>query len=203
MLAPGESYYIYEKTLAFPGLNGLSTSEFQGFNTKEVTTLNEEIVWRIPVRVIQYLKSIQVHSMDGAQTKSTFMSVKSGPGGKDVGPEVGDINRGFGGKFVYLEPLWTDDPSRAANKVELRTFKDGPPQWARVRGQTDLAIGSGGLYRFLDVWHSKGHKTPITDMCIWDRELFDIPEGWTGMTVDLNVGRGGRHLYLVWKSIEV
>lgn len=69
-------------------------------------------------------------------------------------------------------------------------------------GRQDLAAGTGGKFRYL-AWRTDGEKK-ITEVQLlrrqspvsWDtlRSL-----GFQGMTDDINAGRGGDFLHIVWK----
>lgn len=201
VLPPGKSYYIYEKTLMFPGLRSLSTSEMQGFSTKRNHPLNEKVVLRIPIDRINFLRDIKVHVRNGKQVDGDFIGVRTGTKGDVTNMAGGDINRGFGGKFIYLQPLWTKHSAAAVGDISVRT-SGSFPQWAKKRGLTDLAKGAGGDFRFLDVKHGAGFESGITEITLWEKRLYAIPHGWDGMTQDINKGRGGRFLYLVWRSIK-
>lgn len=46
------------------------------------------------------------------------------------------------------------------------------------------------------------HNRKIADVALWrsgDNQN-NPPSGWDGMTMDINKGRAGDYLYLVWKT---
>ncbi|KAG6867895.1 hypothetical protein C0993_009741 [Termitomyces sp. T159_Od127] len=111
-----------------------------------------------------------------------------------------DINRSFGGKYVWLVPEWTTQVSQALTNVDLV-----------IQGQADtryddLAKGAGGNYRYLIPVRRSNQKLFISALTLARSEdaLNDIPEQiWRslpqGATNDINKGRHGDFLYLVWE----
>ncbi|EWZ01168.1 hypothetical protein FOYG_00844 [Fusarium oxysporum NRRL 32931] len=67
----------------------------------------------------------------------------------------------------------------------------------------NLAKGAGGDYRFLDWTRTNFISVRFnTDFALWHQTIPQgaPPAGWHGMISDINAGRGGGCLYLVWKS---
>jgi len=52
-----------------------------------------------------------------------------------------DLNAGFGGKFVWIEPNWTTSPDSAIGGLKVVTSDDTIP------GLENLAQGTEGPYR--------------------------------------------------------
>ncbi|KAJ5645898.1 hypothetical protein N7490_002270 [Penicillium lividum] len=107
-----------------------------------------------------------------------------------------DINNGFGGKFVWIVASYHNNESTAISdiKIDIQDEQD--------TGRHDLASGTGGKFRYLS-WRNDGSKKITTlqllrrrDQVTWDtvRNL-----GFDGWTSDINAGRGGDFLHLVWK----
>lgn len=206
-ISPGDSVYIFEKTITFPSIS-LQTNELTTSSSPNPPQISEEATMCIPVNraTVKYVKNIVARSYSSHTYSKSFIPFRLGYTGQDkdvVTQNWGDINRGFGGDHVYLELSWTEDPNQAADKVKL-ILSNNWLEWVSERGQTDMARGSGGKYRFLDVWHRReGCKEKIIDVVLWEGELGRVPDGWTDMTIDLNRGRRGRYLYIVWKSVTV
>ncbi|CDF33130.1 unnamed protein product [Chondrus crispus] len=202
-IEPGESVYVFEKKIKFPTISW-ETGELTVWPSADIPTLNEDVLMKIPVHEapIKYLKDIKVHTYGAMTYSKDFMLYKDGLSGESKNVERenwGDINRGYGGKYVFLEPVWVDDISQGADNISVQ-ISGGVPGWTKERGQQDMAMGAGGDYRFLDIWHRRDVKEKIVDVVLWGGQLVRIPDGWTGMTGDLNKGRGGRYLYIVWKT---
>lgn len=117
---------------------------------------------------------------------------------------------------------------------------------SHIEGMSDLANGSGGMFRYLYMAHDLSlnkyeHKFPfvarapfslpvlffpesfrkhtyththclhvpfaaisryVTEVALWrdDSHHDQVPHGWNGKTSDINDGRGGDFVYLVWKT---
>ena len=200
---PGEALYIFEKKVKFPTVSW-DTGDLKVWPSADIPPLNEEVFMKIPVHMAprKYLKDIKVRTYGVMAYSNNFISYKDGLSGesKNVKTENwGDINRGYGGQYVFLEPVWTADISQGADNIEVK-LSDSFPTWAKDRGQEDMAKGAGGAYRLLDIWHCKDVKEKIVEVVLWGGQLHRVPDGWTGMTGDLNKGRKGRYLYIVWKT---
>ncbi|KAH7126014.1 hypothetical protein EDB81DRAFT_698498 [Dactylonectria macrodidyma] len=105
-----------------------------------------------------------------------------------------DINKGQGGAYVWLRIQWANGPSEIATSFSVEVGD-------RNEGRSDLGKGAGGDYRYL-VENRGGSEWKIKDVALWrsDDKQEQPPSGWDGITTDINVGRGGDYLYLVWKT---
>ncbi|PCH32966.1 hypothetical protein WOLCODRAFT_92728 [Wolfiporia cocos MD-104 SS10] len=105
-----------------------------------------------------------------------------------------DINKGFRGLHVWLVPQWTNNPRNAAVRFEL-AIQDvvNPAHW-------NLAKGAGGDFRYLFPMYNHGQTEKITNISLVRHlnEVSEVPTHYHGMTGDINKGRGGHHLYLIW-----
>ncbi|KAE8323835.1 hypothetical protein BDV39DRAFT_208501 [Aspergillus sergii] len=126
--------------------------------------------------------------------------------GKDTGnepPDIitavdgngNDVNAGFGGEYVWLSPSWTENALEAITEIQILVSDEAIP------GKQDLAQGTGGAYRY--VGFIKG-PPPIRTINLLRRTEEVTPEtikdlGFDGYTQDINAGRGGDYLHLVWK----
>ncbi|KXH31160.1 hypothetical protein CSAL01_08635 [Colletotrichum salicis] len=110
-----------------------------------------------------------------------------------------DINKGFGGKFVWLRIRHATKPEEMVNHI-WRDYLDEP-----LAGRDDdLSKGAGGLYRYLQWSHDMRAKYFVSSVMVWrpKEEQNSPPAGWAGKTDDINKGRGGNYLYLIWKVRE-
>ena len=97
---------------------------------------------------------------------------------------------------VYLYPRYTLLYEEAISGLSL-ILKDNPDS-----SKTDLAMGSSGQYRYLDIERDSDiDATKICDvMLLRSKQRVGLPEEWDGM-FDLNRSRGTEFLYLVWKEL--
>ncbi|KAH6870917.1 hypothetical protein B0T10DRAFT_611422 [Thelonectria olida] len=110
-----------------------------------------------------------------------------------------DINKGFKGKYVWLRLRHATKPEEMVNHI-WRDYLDNP---LPDRGD-DLSAGAGGLYRYLQWSHDMRAKYFVSSVFVWrsSKEQNSPPAGYAGKTDDINKGRGGDFLYLVWKVRE-
>ena len=138
-----------------------------------------------------------MHTYGSANYRSSYIEFRRGLLGVKVNnPWDGnllDINKGKGGDFVYLEPVYTTNPKDAANEIHLEITGSSRS------GKVDLAKGAGGKYRYLYITNRGNTCSKITHVTLWEGRLSAVPEGWDGKTIDLNKGRGGRDIAVVWK----
>ncbi|KAG6894954.1 hypothetical protein C0992_003788, partial [Termitomyces sp. T32_za158] len=111
-----------------------------------------------------------------------------------------DINFDFQGKFVWLVPKWTTQVSQALTNFSLVIQ---PQEDSRYN---DLAAGTGGDFRYLIPAKRSNQNSYISKLTLArsDSPMEDIPNViWKdlpqGATGDINQGRGGTFLYLVWQ----
>ncbi|KAH6891474.1 hypothetical protein B0T10DRAFT_485368 [Thelonectria olida] len=110
-----------------------------------------------------------------------------------------DVNKGFGGKYVWLRIHRAPKPSMIVNQF-----------WVDVRENSiggrddDLAKGAGGDYRYLQWSNDMDVEHYVTEVALWRTTSAENrpPMGWEGKTEDINRGRGGDYLYLIWKVSE-
>ncbi|KAI9799461.1 MAG: hypothetical protein M1833_003983 [Piccolia ochrophora] len=103
-----------------------------------------------------------------------------------------DMNKGFGGKYVWLVPTWSNDFSAGASELMYhftKDFRDGRGfNWGNTE---DLAKGAGGSWRYIYWYATVGES--ITDVAIWRTSSLQSkpPSGWARKTLDINEARGG------------
>ncbi|KAF2680996.1 hypothetical protein K458DRAFT_433881 [Lentithecium fluviatile CBS 122367] len=114
----------------------------------------------------------------------------------EEGGESANINEGFGGTFVYIKPILTDNATDAATGFDLLVQDDaysGPHAGVR-----DLADGTDGKRRYL-VPKQECDKPPMKQLFLWRSDCQQAPRiGWE-LTSDINEGRGSP-LYLEWET---
>jgi len=97
-----------------------------------------------------------------------------------------DINKGFGGAYTWLRPVVTTNRQEAASGFEF---------WRQRRpaiGFLDLAKDTKGDYRYITALTEGG--AAVTK--VWLQE--NRPGNGDLCTINLNIRRGGRRLYLCW-----
>ncbi|KIY51637.1 hypothetical protein FISHEDRAFT_56548 [Fistulina hepatica ATCC 64428] len=101
-----------------------------------------------------------------------------------------DINKGFGGEYVYLVPKYVVQRKFAACGFSLHT------SYVEDLNANDISRGDGKeLYRYIHSHYKPGG--PRGGKAVGDVWLSEEQEG-QGCTDDLNKDRGGRLLYLCW-----
>ena len=97
------------------------------------------------------------------------------------------INKGHGGDWVYIKPLYTHVEAEAATGFQI-TITDKP-----IPQMKNIARGAGGLFRYIEPQYIKD-----------DQKIIDIHfRTQTGLgfgvcTTNINYRRGGRELFLCW-----
>ncbi|KAL9094974.1 MAG: hypothetical protein Q9163_006532 [Psora crenata] len=117
----------------------------------------------------------------------------------EIGDRSEDINCGFGGDYVFLNPIYTNQVDEAITTCRIRIQKDA---W---RG-ADLASGAGGDFRYLDMDRDVANDTKYMEAALLRRShsatIKDAP-GFDVLTIDINQGRHGDWLYLAFKTRKV
>ncbi|TFK60643.1 hypothetical protein BDN72DRAFT_850335 [Pluteus cervinus] len=104
-----------------------------------------------------------------------------------------DINQGFRGSYVWLQPVY-GPLETAASSFEILIQPNANPNLL------DLAKGAGGDYRYLVPTTSSG-SARVTAVALL-RTPFPVteaPVGWQSITTDINAGRNGDYLYIISK----
>lgn len=120
-----------------------------------------------------------------------------------------DLNKGSGGKYVYLAlRRGSGEPITAISVINVNRGEFTPPGYTVVKSvsgaNADLNSGSGGDEAYLCV--RRGVGAPITDIGVIFPENEDVPAGYTrlsrtplGRTADLNAGAGGKRVFLCFR----
>ena len=102
-------------------------------------------------------------------------------------------------RYVWLVPRYTRTAAHAA------TAFDFVGQGEHNGRHSDLAKGAGGDFRYLIPVPSARVRGKIVKCGLLRSESYVPLEeakrlGWTGMSIDLNQGKKGDYLYVVWKN---
>ncbi|KAE8146589.1 hypothetical protein BDV25DRAFT_48398 [Aspergillus avenaceus] len=137
-----------------------------------------------------WLKAIEVHYGDTPSSEpSDAIPVVDG--------NNGDINAGMKGKYVWLVPRYSDDPSSAPSSIRIIIQDDAD------HNRDDMAKGAGGKYRYIDLQYGEGEKIKrVSLLRRKDSVSYNTIHslGFDGYSGDINSGRGGDYLYIVWKT---
>lgn len=103
--------------------------------------------------------------------------------------------------YTYLVIETTEDKSSAIRTIIFDDSITSDPQCPNVHGCTDdFAAGHGGLYRYM-YWHYTDDfgKRLVNNVALKrDSDQFALPSGWDKMTADLNDGRFGDFLTVLF-----
>lgn len=105
-------------------------------------------------------------------------------------------------RFVYLKPVFTNQVKEALTDVRVRIEDNA---WSG--GSTDLASGAGGKFRYLQFNKDGNNDQKYEAAALLRRAgipatINDAPK-FNVITTDINAGRGGDFLYVVFKSRKV
>ncbi|GJJ12688.1 hypothetical protein Clacol_006932 [Clathrus columnatus] len=108
-----------------------------------------------------------------------------------------NINMGFGGNYVWVVPEYGSARERA------RTSFIFIAQDHNNDNYKNLAKGANGKYRYLLPMINRGTKQKIIGLRLLrsSSQILSPPKGYHGMTKDINEGRHGTYLYLIWEGI--
>ncbi|KAF5233651.1 hypothetical protein FAUST_8087 [Fusarium austroamericanum] len=87
-----------------------------------------------------------------------------------------DCNNSFDGDYTYAVKTFTTNPSQAITGLSICITGDSMP--TRIRD--------------VQLWRSPDDPVTLADAV-----------GWDGISTDINHGRSGDYLYLVWKNDRV
>ncbi|GJE91722.1 hypothetical protein PsYK624_078720 [Phanerochaete sordida] len=190
-VGPRSRLNLYQKVFHFAGLD----HECDAVRVSpRVLRESEAVDVVVRARPVAFVKDIQVVYGDCAAEAPPLRVVEVHGGNAD-------INAGFGGKYVWLVPLYTFDPAEAASRFDLIVQEDGYGGWP------DLAKGAGGQFRFLRAVHDPRAHVKIRELAFLRSGAGAVGgvEGWgfSGRTEDINRERQGDWLYLMWKTHAV
>lgn len=187
----GDSYKIYERIFDGPGITIHTDAVSGGPDVKDDT----DVEFTVTLKQNRFLTDIKVETGDSefSEPSDAIRMVDNGKA---------DVNKGFGGDYVWLVPVWTTQVDEAASNVQVVMQK------SEEDDRDDLASGAGGKYRYLFPQVQDNNSDKITDVQLYRSEdsldsdaLADM--GFQGMSSDINEDRDGDYLYLLWKTIDV
>ncbi|KAG6913594.1 hypothetical protein DXG01_005697 [Tephrocybe rancida] len=123
---------------------------------------------------------------------------------RDMSGQRDDLNLGMGGKYVWLVPEYTNKVSEALTIFDFAITDKADSRYK------DLAAGAGGKFRYLlPARHDANKDMFVTELTLVrankdvSADLSATNMVWKGLpqghTIDMNEGRGGTYLYLVWQ----
>lgn len=110
-----------------------------------------------------------------------------------------DINKGAGGKYIYLYASRLPASGAPITDLTLVTSKTGylsPPSGGWVPVPADLNDGAGGTFQYL--WFTKGIQKPVLDITLVaspSHAYQECPENYELSSIDLNRGSGGQYIF--------
>jgi hypothetical protein len=98
--------------------------------------------------------------------------------------------------FIWLVPSWEPTGDNAVTSYNIM-LQDHPDERYK-----DLAKGAGGAFRYLIPIVSPESGDKIVDIKLLrsEKPVKNPPYGWDNITIDINAGRGGDYLYLIYKT---
>ncbi|KAG8629101.1 hypothetical protein KVT40_002966 [Elsinoe batatas] len=117
---------------------------------------------------------------------------------KEITGQSADLNEGMGGACVWLEGRYATSPSEMVHEIAIDIRN-------KTQDRNDsLSKGAEGSPRFLDLKRdvNKNEFIRTYGLLKTSREHKYPPSGWSGISNDINTGRGGDYLYIVWRSKE-
>ncbi|GJE88313.1 hypothetical protein PsYK624_043960 [Phanerochaete sordida] len=188
-IGPRSKLNLYQKIFTFAGL----TYECDAVKASPRPIRETEVVdVTVKVRPVAFIRDIEVVYGDSA-AQAPPVRVAEVHGGNE------DINGGFGGKYVWLRPVYTLDPAAAASRFDLVVQDGAHAAWP------DLAKGAGGQFRYLRAVRDGMAHAKMTHLTLFRGGFLERVDqwGWVGKTGDINGGRKGDFLYLAWKTQTV
>ena len=97
---------------------------------------------------------------------------------------------------MWLVPEYTTEPIAAASSFDVSI------QRIADLALDDVAKGAHRGYRYILPKYDSQAKTKVKEVQLLrsSSTLASPPSGWSGMTKDVNEGRGRTHLYLMWRA---
>ncbi|KAG6848067.1 hypothetical protein H0H93_003670 [Arthromyces matolae] len=189
-VGPNSRLCLYQRNFKGPGLGVAETT----FRTTPLPLTNEELEEEVPVDLVlapkSFIKGIKVVYTD-RETQAPSTRIRDMNGGSD------DINHGQAGKYVWLVAETTTIAADAVTHIDLVITGSEDKRY------DDLAKGAKGKYRYLIPTRQYGDSVFMTGLRLY-RSQSEIFHGgidlYSRFTDDINAGRGGDYLYLIWKK---
>ncbi|CZR66865.1 uncharacterized protein PAC_16766 [Phialocephala subalpina] len=147
------------------------------------------------VPVALYVRDIQIVFMDKKDENTPLLPTPC----TELSGQSCNINEGFGGSYVYIRPLLTTNPQEGIHSLTTWTSKD-------TFAYENLSKGTNTNNRYVIPVRSPPpdpESKPMTGLFLLRSEkaetIQDHP-GFTGMTSNINEGRGKSFLYLIWRT---
>lgn len=181
---PGTKLEIYQLCFTAPGIY----EDFSVFSSSNKTPLTIPIAYYVKPK--QFIQKLEV--VYGNLPSEVPQNVV-----EEVSNQSPDINKGYGGDYVWLVPAWTTDAKKAATTFQF--IKQSVPD--PNRPNEDLARGAGDSYRYLIPLIDYPHDTKrIVEVKLFrSSNPIDSFPNFDNHTTDINEGRKGDYLYLAWK----
>ncbi|PLB45808.1 hypothetical protein P170DRAFT_512430 [Aspergillus steynii IBT 23096] len=121
----------------------------------------------------------------------------------EIQGKTSDINAGYGGRFVWLKPDWTPDKQNAISNLSFTKSN------SELRNYNDITVRVSAKDAYRYIVPERGGESKITKVALFrtsenlssDQILARIKErGFYHFSSDLNQGRGGDYLYLLWAN---
>lgn len=182
---PGTKLEIYQLCFTAPGIY----EDFSVFSSSNKTPLTIPIAYYIKPK--QFIEKLEV--VYGNLPSQLPQNVV-----EELSNQSPDINKGYGGDYVWLVPVWTTDAKKAATSFQF--IKQDQPDPDRTN--EDLARGAGGSYRYLIplIDLPDDTKRIVEVNLVRSSKPIDAFPDFDNHTTDINEGRKGDYLYLGWKK---
>ncbi|KAI0262621.1 hypothetical protein BC834DRAFT_890984 [Gloeopeniophorella convolvens] len=182
---------LYQRSFVAPGMR----VQKETYRTTSKPLIGSELVEEVPLeftlRPVRWLVGLDVVYTSNTSSAPSDR-VRELYGGAE------DINKGFGGDYVWLVPIWSTETSKAISSFDLVIQGESDGNYK------DLARGSKGEWRYLIPVRSQDTNSYIIDVRLIRRDSGasspPSDSGYTGQTGDINRDRKGDWLYLVWKT---
>ncbi|KAI0696248.1 hypothetical protein BC835DRAFT_1543701 [Cytidiella melzeri] len=184
-VGPYSKLALYQQRFQSPGINVLGSAVSTNPPPTQTVTI------QYTVRPIRFVKDIEVHYGDHP-SDAPANRVLEFSGGND------DINDGYGGKYVWIVPIFTFNAAEAATRFDLFIQKDAHSGWF------DLAKGAGGDYRYLEAVADANNSLKLTELKLYrsNNAVGSFPLPYIGHTGDINANRKKTYLYLIWAAVN-
>ncbi|KAL8672884.1 MAG: hypothetical protein Q9168_002668 [Polycauliona sp. 1 TL-2023] len=177
---------LYQAFFSAPGMEVSLTNTV----TNEFQPPAEDIEIKMIMEEKRFLSDIQVVYTDSTNNKP-FDNIREYTGQNE------DINSGFGGKYVWLKPIYTNQVSQALTEVRIAVVDKEVP------GSSDLAKGAKGKFRYLQFNKDANNDRKIVGAALLrsagQAMTIKGAPGYDVITGDINQGRKGDFLYLVFQ----
>ncbi|KAI4247439.1 MAG: hypothetical protein L6R40_001387 [Gallowayella cf. fulva] len=188
-VGPGGKGGLYQAYFSAPGID----VSLQQVQTLPAQPEAEEIQIILKMQELKFLSDIQVIYTDNVNDKPWDTI-------REVTGQNEDINSGFGGKYVWLKPIYTNQVSQAITDCRIRIQDDA---WS---GGTDLAKGAKGKFRYLQFNKDTNNDRKYTDVKLLRSAgkplSLSEAKGFDFLTTDINKDRKGDFLYLAFQVRE-